>query len=222
MSAPRALDRSEVSWRSLVALRRSGSCRLLAPVLFGVLLAGAWGCANPVIDDKIEALGDEPLPDLEDFQFHRAGQPCVLCHGEYESEGPLMSVAGTLYQSRASKVPVENATVRIWDSFGATWETTTNCVGNFWVEKEDFDPAFPLHVEVVYQLAGAGPPKAQPMATRISRDGSCAGCHQDIASPTQFSPGRVYASPNPADAFPPISSTCPVIPPQDPPPGGTP
>ena len=182
-------------------------------VLFLALL-GPCGCANPVVDDKIEALGDEPLPDLEDFQFHRAGQPCVLCHGEYESEGPIMSVGGTIYRSKLSKVPVEGAIVRIWDSFGATWETTTNCVGNFWVEKEDFDPAFPLHVEVAYQLEGGGPLKAQPMASRISRDGSCAGCHQDIASPTQYSPGRVYASPNPADEFIPISTPA-GDPPQD-------
>jgi len=195
---------------------------LRAPLLFGALLLGPWGCANPVVDDKIDLLGDEPLPDLEDFQFHRAGQPCVLCHGEYEAEGPMMSVGGTVYRSKLSKVPVEGAMVRMWDAFGAFAEAKTNCVGNFWIEKEDFDPAFPLHVEVVYQLAAAGPLKTQPMASRISRDGSCAGCHQDLASPTQFSPGRVYASPNPADEFPAISSLCPVPPPQDPPPGGTP
>jgi hypothetical protein len=190
-------------------------------VLFLALL-GPWGCANPVVDDEIDALGDEPLPDLEDFQFHRAGQPCVLCHGEYEAEGPIMSVGGTIYRSKLSKVPVEAAKVRIWDAFGAFWETSTNCVGNFWVEKEDFDPAFPLHVEVAYKLEGEDLLKAQPMASRIGRDGSCAGCHQDIPSPSQYSPGRVYASPDATDVFPPISSTCPVPPPQDPPPEGTP
>jgi hypothetical protein len=180
-----------------------------------ILLVGPASCANPVADDRIEALGDEPLPDLEDFQFHRAGQPCVLCHGEYEAEGPIMSVGGTIYRSQLSKVPVEGATVRIWDAFGATWETSTNCVGNFWVEKEDFDPAFPLHVEVEYLVVGDEIPQSQPMTSRIGRDGSCAGCHMDLASPTQYSPGRVYASSNPAHVFPPISSLCPVPPPQE-------
>lgn len=205
-----------LSWRCVA--RRLLAAMLLVGV--GAGAAGATGCANPIVDDRIEALGDEPLPDLEDFQYHRAGQPCVLCHGEYEAEGPIMSVGGTIYRSRQSRVPVEGALVKMWDAFGATHTAVTNCVGNFWVEKDVFDPAFPVHVEVEYFLAEElekDEPKAkvQPMASRVSRDGSCAGCHQDLPTATQFSPGRVFASPDEAAIFPPISANCPVPPPQE-------
>jgi len=198
---------------STASITRSASLLLVAAL--GVLAVVAAGCANPIADDRIEALGDEPLPDLEDFQYHRAGQPCVLCHGEYESEGPIMSVGGTIYRTRASRVPVEGARVKIWDAFGETYEAITNCVGNFWVEKDVFDPSFPLHVEVSYVLQGDDEPKSQPMTSRVSRDGSCAGCHQDLPQPTQYSPGRVFASNSEDDEFPAVSPNCPVPPPQE-------
>jgi hypothetical protein len=171
----------------------------------------ALGCANPAVDSRIEALGEEPNPDLQDFQYHRPGQPCVLCHGEYEEEDPVMSVGGTIFQTPMNRLPVEGAVIRIWDSAGETRTATTNCVGNFWIPKEEWDPLFPLHVEVEYQAAGSDTFRVEPMATRISRDGSCATCHQDMTPKTQqYTPGWVYCTVDPTFQFRPVSQDCPV------------
>ena len=195
--------------------------RFIGLVLALAPLAAA--CANPAVDARIEELGEEPNPDLTDFQYHRAGQPCVLCHGEYEEEEPIMSVGGTIFQTRQKRIPVDGAVVRVWDSSGeAARTTTTNCVGNFWFPKEEWDPLFPLHVEVEYTVLVDGNPtkKIQPMAGRIGRDGSCAACHAD-SKPTQGTPGRVFCTADETAAFPSIPADCPIQPDVVTPPEGT-
>jgi hypothetical protein len=99
---------------------------------------------------------------------------------------------------------VEGAKVKLWDSTGDYKEVVTNCIGNFYIEKDTWDPFFPLHVEVEYASPGeldptTGDPvvKIANMGTRISRDGSCAGCHFDQKKDTgiswdQSTPGRVF------------------------------
>jgi len=185
-----------------------------APTIL-VLAACVIGCANPAVDDRIEALGEEPLPDLNDFSYHRPGQPCVLCHGEYEEEDPIMSIGGTVFQTPKKRIPVENARVRVWDSSGEPpRDKLTNCVGNFWFTKEEWNPLFPLHIEIEYQLEGDDDFRVQPMLSRVGRDGSCAGCHQDTPEPnTQYSPGRVYCTQDEATKFRRIREDCPVPPP---------
>jgi hypothetical protein len=181
------------------------------------LAVGLSACANPAVDARIEALGEEPLPDLADFSYHRPGQPCVLCHGEYEEEEPIMTVAGTIFQTPTKRIPVENARVRVWDSSGGPpRDKLTNCVGNFWFTKEEWNPLFPLHIEVEYQIEGDDDYRVQPMLSRVGREGSCAGCHQDTSDPhTQFSPGRVFCSGDEATKFRRIREDCPVPPPVD-------
>jgi hypothetical protein len=183
----------------------------------------ATSCGNPAVDARIEALGEEN-PNVEPSQYHRPGQPCVLCHSEYEGEEPLMSVGGTIFGTSGERVPVEGVIVKMWDSSGSYFEAVTNCIGNFYVEKEKWDPNFPLHVEMEYPVPGAVDPETGQtetrvisMGTRISRDGSCAGCHVDNKldmSATQGSPGRVYCvdqATADADAivFKPPSASCP-------------
>jgi hypothetical protein len=222
------MTRTHRSPRQTLALRARRSLSLRArPVLEASLLsiAGAAllaACANPAVDARIEALGEEPLPDLADFQYHRAGQPCVLCHGEYEEEEPIMSIGGTIYQKAGSLLPADRVTVLVWDSSGDAnlpRSAVTNCVGNFFFTKEEFNPVFPLHVEVSYEVVGSDDPRKQPMATRIGREGSCAGCHSEppseLGSVTQASPGHVFASPNADTEFPPIAADCPVPPPTE-------
>lgn len=145
------------------------------------------GCTNPIVDAKIEALGGES-PDTPVGEFHRPGQPCVLCHSTYYGSDPELVIGGTVFRDRQTLMPVENAKVVLYDSVGDVFEMTTNCNGNFMREKGDRDPQFPLYAEIycpVYGpdgtvlLDGSGNPqtKVKAMSSWISRDGSCAGCH---------------------------------------------
>lgn len=167
-------------------------------------------CGNRAVDERIAALGDE-LPNVKPSEFHRPGQPCVLCHGEYLRENPIMSVAGTVYGFPADQnpLPVKGVTVTLTDAFGDQHSAGTNCAGNFFIKVEEWDPAFPLRAELEYPVPdSAGGTKRVVMSTRISRDGSCAGCH--VGPPNQGSPGWVTcAEANPNPPFPPQESTCP-------------
>jgi hypothetical protein len=164
---------------------------LLAPALAG--------CPNPVIDAQIEALGPED-PNVPPSDIHRPGQPCLLCHGPYKGASPEMSVAGTIYAypfdlgyEDGNPIPAVGIEVEISDSLDSspTLPPITNCAGNFYVTKADWSPAFPLRTSIRYEFA-PGDTDRVPMDTRISRDGSCAGCHE--GEPNQGSPGWVYCA----------------------------
>ncbi|HRI65148.1 MAG TPA: hypothetical protein PK156_12955 [Polyangium sp.] len=174
------------------------------------LLVFVPACGNRAVDERIAALGDE-LPNVKPSEFHRPGQPCVLCHGEYLREGPIMTVAGTIYAFPAgdNPLPVKGVTVRLTDAFGEQFEKGTNCAGNFHVTEEEWKPAFPLRAELEYPVPESlGSTKRVVMSTRISRDGSCAGCH--IGAPNQGSPGWVTcAEADLTPPFPPQESSCP-------------
>jgi hypothetical protein len=178
----------------------------------GLALAG---CGNRAVDERIAILGDED-PNNPPSEFHRPGQPCVLCHGEYLRETPIMSVGGTIYavptKDAEKPLPVKGVTVKMTDSFGEQYEVGTNCAGNFYVAADAWQPAFPLRAEIEYEVPGSlGSTKRVVMSTRISRDGSCAGCH--VGPPNQGSPGWVYcAEAQPTPPFPPQESACPGAP----------
>ena len=167
-------------------------------------------CGNRAVDERIEALGEEK-PNVPPSEFHRPGQACLLCHGEYLREGPIMTVAGTIYAFPAgdNPLPVKGATVRLIDAFGDQKEAGTNCAGNFFIKADEWKPAFPLRAEIEYPVPGSlDSTKRVVMSTRISRDGSCAGCH--VGAPNQGSPGWVTcAEANPNPPFPPQEPTCP-------------
>ena len=196
-------------------MERRRRMRAASPLLFAAVLAA---CGNPSVDDRIEALGEE-TPGVEPGPYHRPGQPCVLCHGPYFGAGPELSIGGTVFATDRGRVPVEGAVVRIWDSVGDSRELATNCIGNFYVAKEDWDPLFPLKVEVEFGLPGgeAADRRLVGMSSRIERDGSCAGCHVDNkaeVSQTQASPGRIYCvKQEQADSdgikFPALGPSCP-------------
>ncbi|MDC0749200.1 hypothetical protein [Polyangium mundeleinium] len=175
-----------------------------------VVLGMLVGCGNRAVDERIAALGEED-PNVPVGEFHRPGQPCVLCHGEYLRENPVMSVGGTIYayptQTPEQKpLPVKGVKVKLTDSFGEQYEVGTNCAGNFFIETDKWDPAFPLRAEIEYPVPGAlESTKRVVMSTRISRDGSCAGCH--VGNPNQGSPGWVTCA---------AAETNPPFPPQDP------
>lgn len=142
----------------------------------------AGGCANPVIDDEIAALGPDltrPGPD------HRPGQPCLLCHEGVTA--PDFAIAGTVYATPDSKVAVEHATVIVTDANGRKFKKSTNCAGNFYGDTAE-PLAYPLRAEVLCTLPD-GSSRRSVMGTRIDRTGSCADCH--VGNPTTKSPGRV-------------------------------
>ena len=155
-----------------------------------VLLAG---CGNPVVDSRVAALGDED-PAVPASEFHRAGQPCVLCHSEYEGASPELSIGGTVFATIENQIPVDQVEVTLTDALGESQTRRTNCVGNFFITKDEWDPAFPLKAVITYNLptpVGVPPVESQrTMASRISRDGSCATCHDGRR--TQASVGWIF------------------------------
>jgi hypothetical protein len=182
------------------------SLALAAPLLL------ALGCGNRAVDDRIAALGPEAA-NVPTSEHHRPGQPCLLCHGEYLQEEPVMSVGGTIYAFPVGEgqaaLPVKDVTVTLIDSFGDTHSVKTNCAGNFYIRADAWDPAYPMRAELEYPVPGSPEStKRVVMSTRISRDGSCAGCH--AGAPNQGSPGRVTcADVQPEIPFPPQESSCP-------------
>jgi cytochrome c553 len=159
-----------------------------------VALGAASACStDPVHDDAVSALGPEAA-NIPQGQYHRAGQPCVVCHG---SEGPAstqFSIAGTVFYGPAttsSPIGVGNVTVQLEDDAQSKFSVTTNCVGNFWVAPSDWNPQFPVLVSI------AGQPQGQTltatMQSHIGRDPSCGGCHQYPTNLNYFqTPGIIH------------------------------
>lgn len=184
-----------------------------AKAILPLLLAGLGACSNPVVDQKVEALGPE-VAGVEPSEWHRPGQPCLLCHGPYGGAKPEMSVAGTVFATPEKKakdlVGVEEVVVTITDSFGDVVEKKTNCIGNFFITTEEWRPGFPLAAKIEYPDPGGGDGTTPAyMATRIGRDGSCAGCHEGPASET--SPGAVYCVHADKSPFPKPGDDCPGV-----------
>jgi hypothetical protein len=156
---------------------------VLSLLLASAATAGAC-TADPVHSDAVSALGPEAA-GIPQGQYHRAGQPCGVCHG---TEGPAntqFSIAGTVFFGPANGQPpantqtpvgVGNVQVVLEDDTQSKHTVMTNCVGNFWVNPSDWNPAFPVLVTI------AGQPQTTPlqvaMISHIGRDPSCADCHQ--------------------------------------------
>lgn len=169
-------------------------------------------CGDPVRDGQIGALPGEN-PNVPVGEYHRAGQPCVLCHGP---GGPAsdasFAVAGTVFAQPQSAVGVENATVAFTDTTGSTFTTQTNCVGNFFVPRPGssvpgatWDPQFPIFVRV---FKGA----ERTMQGQIGRERSCANCHNDPQPGTTqvFSSVGHISLYTASDTPPPAATDCPV------------
>ena len=151
-------------------------------------------CTDPVHDDAVTALGSE-APGVPAGPEHRPGQPCLDCHGQ---EGPSsfeMSFGGTVYSYRDLEAPLPNATVRIVDATEHTYETTTNCAGNFWIPRREFVPVFPVKAAVSSPGGTSdGTRYRRAMLSNMNRDGNCGGCH---TSPQNAgSPGHIWVLPD--------------------------
>lgn len=139
-----------------------------------VLGAAALSCnADPVLNDAIAALGAEKGPAND---THRAGQPCTLCHQPNGNADSDFSVAGTIFASPDGLVGVDGARIDLVDAEGKSPPGDkvflTNCVGNFFVKRTDWDPKFPIAVRVSKGSV------SRTMRSSIGQAGSCAHCHK--------------------------------------------
>jgi hypothetical protein len=171
-------------------------------VFLALFVTGACTSYDPVHDEEVAELGGE-APNIPQGEFHRAGQPCTTCHGANGPASKQFSMAGTIFATQDSTIGVSGAQVLMVDSLGSSppgGSVVTNCVGNFFITPDIWDPAFPVRVAV------ATPETSAQMIGHIGRQSSCASCHADPRA--QTSPGHIYinATPQPNDP------TCPVSP----------
>jgi len=132
---------------------------------------GWLGCRyDPVPQAKIDALPPEDAAGPS--ELHRAGQPCVLCHSEYEGAEPALAMGGTVFEQNTTTfelIPVEGVFVTMYDSAGASQKACTNAAGNFFVRMDDWPEAkFPMTVRVGNRF----------MRSLVGRERSCASCHR--------------------------------------------
>jgi mono/diheme cytochrome c family protein len=171
-------------------------------------LAAALSCADPITKDIVDDQGNETA-GIPVGEHHRAGQRCVACHqpnGE-ASESPF-SLAGTVFAQPARQVGVDGAEIRFTDSDGTTHVARTNCVGNFFVKRSEWQPKYPILVEV-----GKGAFR-RSMQSPIGRSGDCAACHTLAIPPVDplSQVGHVYLYTTDELTSPEGSSSCPVDP----------
>jgi hypothetical protein len=146
--------------------------RNLLPVL-GIVASAVLGasCSDPVLDDAVDAQGNE-TEGIEKGEFHRAGQRCVACHqeGGEASDSPF-TLAGTVFAQPAKQIGVDNVEIRLTDSDNSKHTVQTNCVGNFFVRPSEWQPKFPILVEIFKNNV------RRRMTSPIGREADCAGCH---------------------------------------------
>ncbi len=184
------------------AVRRGLVRRALVTLGLLVTAVAAGSCVDPVHDAQIKALGPE-VAGVPQGEYHRAGQPCATCHEDTGPAKTVFSVAGTIFYGRERQIGAGNVQVLMVDSNGTIPpKTFTNCVGNFFLTKDQWDPAFPIYVDIQQGTTTAR------MNSQISRESSCAGCHHD--PPNYDTPGHIRLAES--DALVKIPTGCPVSP----------
>jgi hypothetical protein len=180
---------------------------------------------DPIHTSQVEALGGEAR-GVSQGAYHRAGQPCLVCHG---GEGPAkqeFAVAGTVFYGPGTTSPpigVGGIQVTLEDDTQAQFTATTNCVGNFYVLPSDWSghPEYPMLVTV---SGTVGSYVQTSMQSRVGRNGSCASCHQYPVLPNTpaaatstvnyfETPGIIYLFGQDSTTFQGTDPSCPVKPP---------
>ncbi len=156
------------------------------------LAASCLSCGSPVHDQQVAEMGPEP-PGEHPGPLHRAGQPCLVCHGWLGPSHTEFAVAGTVYKAINDKTGVDGAIVIFTTPDQNSIAVQTNAVGNFYVVKDRWPLSFPYQVQVQYPKL----PNNMKMASPISRDGACNDCHADPAGPARF--GHIYLVADVAD-----------------------
>jgi hypothetical protein len=133
---------------------------------------------DPVHNQEVSALPGE-VPGVPHGPTHRPGQPCLLCHSDF-------NVAGTVFADPTSVTPAEGVSVNLLDSQGRTFVATTNVAGNFFVRTDEWTPVYPMKVSITSNGVTTS------MTADVGRDGACAMCHFDPVGTN--SPGHVYTT----------------------------
>jgi hypothetical protein len=143
-------------------------------------------------EDAVNALGPE-APGVSEGPLHRAGQPCLTCHGGLGPGEPDWAAAGTVFKVRGEPEPFPGVTVELTDVNGQIRTVVTNEVGNFWIPASQWTPTFPMFAKIT-----APNGKSASMYTRIGRNAGCGECHRSPESSRKM-PG-VYFYRTRADA----------------------
>ncbi len=171
---------------------RIGHIALALPLL-AVALAPMAACTfDPVHQSLVDQLGPE-ASSIPKGEYHRAGQPCTVCHGDEGPANEKFSIAGTVFSGPNNTgigfFGASGVTVYLEDDNRTMFQVKTNCVGNFWVRPQDWQPQFPVLVTVACSDPACGGSGQQSMRSHIGRESSCGMCHQVQSYPTQ--PGAV-------------------------------
>ena len=162
----------------MVPLRTRGLV-LFAACALAVVSAS---CTDPVLDDKIAALGGE-VDGVDPGPDHRPGQPCVLCHSQGgPASDDVFALAGTVYETANAKVGAPGVEVLFVDSRGSSPFRTidgqrapilTSKSGNFFVRDSEWpELRFPVRTAISRNTY-------HQMQSHIAREPSCATCHRD-------------------------------------------
>lgn len=173
--------------------------------LLALLALTTCGCGSPLRGEDIDSLGEEQ--GEKPSEFHRPGQPCVLCHSAAGGVDPILSIGGTLFfestdgtEAKEDLFPAAGFAVVVLDSEGKEHQMQSNDCGNFYVLEKDFKPVYPLATEIRNESGAV----TNKMVSRIGRSGSCGSCHLEQKSPQ--SPGVIRV----ADAKPADKPNCPI------------
>jgi cytochrome c553 len=193
-------------------MRPAKVATLLAAGLGLTALAAACN-TDPVHSDAVNALGPE-VSGIPQGQYHRAGQPCVTCHGDEGPASTQFTMAGTVFYgpaNTANPIGVGNVMVTLEDDTQSVYTAVTNCVGNFWVTSDQWPghPQFPVLVTIAGTV---GTYSAPSMQSHIGRTGSCADCHQYPTTNNFYqTPGLVHLFTQDSATYT-GDGTCPVSP----------
>jgi hypothetical protein len=168
--------------------------RILLAGVAALAVGTAFACSpDPVHDSEVAALGGED-PSVPKGPLHRAGQPCLVCHGGQGPASEKFSLAGTIYLNQSDTTPLPNAVVAMVDGndAGPPGTVVTNEVGNFYIPFSAWAPGPPIHDITVTAPDDGG---TAGMISHIGRDGSCGSCHYGTTA-TTMTPGHVYLNPS--------------------------
>ncbi|MGD8859144.1 MAG: hypothetical protein PVI30_03975 [Myxococcales bacterium] len=173
---------------------------MIRTLAVAVALWGA-GCIGTSPEQAQEdALGPEE-PGVSQGPYHRAGQPCLRCHGEDHTPGGRVFVlAGTVYRRPDDERGVQGARVEVTDAAGHRFTARTNRVGTFFVSEggggeeavryDDGQVRIPYSLEFPLRVSVRDGELEQEMRGLVWREGSCGACH--AGQPSASSNGRIF------------------------------
>jgi hypothetical protein len=179
--------------------KREGAWRprvVAAASLIALASVGSSCNLDPVHRAGVNGLGPEADLYPAESEYHRPGEPCVLCHSDKGPADSKFVLAGTIFWGPDNyNARVDNAYVRVLDANKTKRCFVTNCNGNFFVRDTEFpNITFPLLVSVERTVDPAQLDsetlQIRRMSGHIGREPSCAICHiqglRDFASPGQI------------------------------------